>query len=79
MRSRTALLARFDLDPRRGRVQWGYEFYSYRKKRFEERNTFAAKGRRDEVAALMAKLVAFDGCRETGDQPVSPACLSLRR
>jgi N-acetylglucosamine-6-sulfatase len=79
VRSRTALLARFDLDPRRGRVQWGYEFYSYRKKRFEERNTFAAKGRRDEVAALMAKLVAFDGCRETGDQPVSPACLSLRR
>lgn len=79
VRSRTALLARFDLDPRRGRVQWGYEYYSYRKNRFEKRNSFAAKGRRDEVAALMARLAAFDGCRETGDQPVSPACRSLRQ
>ena len=31
--------------------------------------------RRHEVAVLMAKLAAFDGCREKGDQPVSEACL----
>jgi N-acetylglucosamine-6-sulfatase len=79
VRSRNALLARFDLDPRRSKVKWGYEYYSYRKSRFEKRNSFAARARRDDVAALMARLDAFDGCRETGDQPVSAACRSLRQ
>ena len=41
VRSRTALLVRFDLDPRPGRVTWGYEYYSYKRDGFERRNTFA--------------------------------------
>ena len=78
VRSRTALLARFDLDPRRNKVTWGYEFYRYGRDDFERRNAFARKGSADEVAALMAKLEAFDGCTESGDQPVSEACRALR-
>ena len=79
VRSRTALLARFDLDPRPGKVTWGYEYYSYKRDRFERRNTFATKKRAPEVAALMAKLTAFDGCQEVGDQPVSEACRVVRQ
>lgn len=79
VRSRTALLARFDLDPRPGNVTWGYEYYSYKRDKFERRNTFATKKRAPEVAALMAKLTAFDGCQEVGDQPVSEACRVLRQ
>ena len=74
VRSRTALLVRFDLDPRRGRTRWGYEFYNYRLNHYELRNNVANPKRRDEVALLMAKLAAFDGCRETGDEVVSDAC-----
>ena len=78
VRSRTALLARFDLDPRRTKVSWGYEFYSYKRNGFELRNNFANKKLADEVAVLMAKLAAFDDCRQTGDQPVPEACRALR-
>ncbi|MDR7253306.1 arylsulfatase A-like enzyme [Nocardioides sp. BE266] len=77
VRSRTALLARFDLDPRPGKTKWGYEFYSYRQSRFEKRNTFTQPKRRQEVALLKAKLNAFDGCREKADQAVSEACRLL--
>ena len=35
VRSRLALLVRLDLDPRRKRTSWGYEYYSYRKDRWE--------------------------------------------
>lgn len=79
VRSRTALLARFDLDPRPRKVQWGYEYYSYKRGRFELRNQFASRKHQDEVAALMARLRAFDACQESGDQPVSDACRAVRR
>ncbi|NPC41489.1 sulfatase-like hydrolase/transferase [Nocardioides sp. zg-1230] len=79
VRSRTALLARFDLDPRPAKVAWGYEYYSYKRDRFEKRNTFASRKKSPEVAALMAKLTAFDGCREVGDQPVAEACRAVRQ
>ena len=77
VRSRTALLARLDLDPRRRKTQWSYEFYSYRRDRFERKNGFASRRHRDEVALLMAKLAAFDGCREKGEEPVSEACRAV--
>jgi len=74
VRSRRALLVRLDLDPRRRTTSWGYEFYSYAASRWEKRNAFANPKRRAEVDLLMAKLAAFDGCRETGDEVVSDAC-----
>jgi arylsulfatase A-like enzyme len=77
VRSRTALLARFDLDPRPGKRTWGYEYYSYARHRFEKRNEVANPKRRQEVKLLKARLTAFDGCREKGGQPVSEACRLL--
>jgi len=79
VRSRTGLLARFDLDPRPSKTTWGYEYYSYKKDRYERRNAFAGKRRTPEVRDLMARLTAFDGCREVGDQPVPEACRALRQ
>lgn len=79
VRSRTALLARFDLDPRPAKVQWGYEFYRYTRNGFEERNQFASKKRKDEVAALMARLATFDTCTQAGDQAVPDACRAVRQ
>ena len=78
VRSRTALLVRLDLDPRRRTTRWGYEFYSYRRHDHERRNDVANPRRREEVARLMARLAAFDGCREKGDEPVSAACRAVR-
>ena len=79
VRTRSALLARFDLDPRPRTVTWGYEFYSYKGERFERRNAFTSPRRQPEVADLMARLAAFDTCTETGDQPVADACRALRQ
>ena len=79
VRSRLALLVRLDLDPRRSRTSWGYEYYSYRQDRWEKRNAFTSKKRKPEVDLLMARLAAFDQCRETGAQPVSEACRTVRQ
>ena len=79
VRSRLALLVRLDLDPRRRRTSWAYEYYSYRKDRWEKRNAFTSPRRKPEVDLLMAKLTAFDDCRQVGEQPVSEACRALRR
>lgn len=79
VRSRTALLARFDLDPRRDRTTWGYEFYDYRRDPFERRNTFAAPRSQAQVAELMARLAAFDSCAERGDQPLTDGCRTVRQ
>jgi hypothetical protein len=79
VRTRSALLARFDLDPRPRTVTWGYEFYSYKGERFERRNAFTSPRRQPEVADLLARLAAFDTCTETGDQPVADACRALRQ
>jgi len=79
VRSRLALLVRLDLDPRAGRTSWGYEYYRYRRDRWERRNAFASPKRKPEVDLLLAKLAAFDACRETGAQPLSQACRGVRR
>jgi arylsulfatase A-like enzyme len=79
VRSRTALLVRLDLDPRPGRTRWGYEYYSYRRHGYERRNDVADPRRRDEVALLMERLAAFDGCREKGEAPVSATCRTVTR
>jgi N-acetylglucosamine-6-sulfatase len=79
VRSRTALLARFDLDPRPRQVTWGYEYYSLKRDRFERRNTFASPRRQQDVAELMARLAAFDTCTQAGDEPVPEACRAVRQ
>ncbi|KRE93963.1 hypothetical protein ASG76_11130 [Nocardioides sp. Soil774] len=79
VRSRTALLARFDLDPRPNEVTWGYEYYSLKKDRFERRNTFASPRHQQDVAALLARLAAFDTCTQAGDEAVPDACRAVRQ
>jgi len=79
VRSRLALLVRLDLDPSAKRTSWGYEYYSYRKDRWERRNAFTSPKRKPEVDLLMARLAAFDRCRETVAQPLSEACRGVRR
>jgi N-acetylglucosamine-6-sulfatase len=79
VRSASALLVRLDLDPRRRTTSWAYEFYSYRASRWEKRNAFANPKRKAEVDLMMAKLSAFDGCREQGEEPVSDACRVVRQ
>ena len=79
VRSRTALLARFDLDPSRRGVSWGYEFYTYERHAFEKKNTVADPERRGEVSILMKRLKAFDDCRAKGDEKFPEACRALTR
>lgn len=63
VRSRTGLLVRHDLDPRAPGAQTGWEFYSYAEETWERRNAYADPEHADEVAALQARLEAFDACR----------------
>ena len=79
VRSRTGLLVRLDLDPRPGKEEWGYEFYSYQRQRFEKKNLFGARRHAAEVAELMARLEAFDGCKQTRDEAVPESCRNLTR
>lgn len=79
VRSRSGLLIRLDLDPRPTVVTWGYEFYSYRRLAYEKKNTFANPRHAEQVDTLMAKLEAFDSCREQGNQAVSKRCRQLTR
>ncbi|WP_165820967.1 sulfatase-like hydrolase/transferase [Nocardioides gansuensis] len=79
VRSRDALLVRYDLDPAADREQWAYEFYRYtRRLSWERTNTFARKAHRPKVRELLGKLEQWDACAgAAGDQPVGPACRGL--
>jgi N-acetylglucosamine-6-sulfatase len=80
VRSRTALLVRYDLDPSAGGVERGYEFYSYAKRSWEKRNDLTNPRHRDEVGLLMGRLAAFDRCaRTTRGAAVTAACRDLTR
>ena len=79
VRSRTALLVRFDLDPSRKGTSWGYEFYSYRRHAYEKKNSFANPRRRAEISVLMKRLKGFDDCTATGDEAFTDACRALTR
>lgn len=78
VRSRTGLLVRYDLAAEADRTRYGYEFYSYRRLRWERKNTVHQARHAAEVALLSAKLAAFDRCASaTGDQRVTPACRAI--
>ena len=78
VRSRTGLLVRYDLADDPDRTQYGYEFYSYRRLRWERTNTFQQARYADEVALLRGKLAAFDRCASvTGGQRVPPECRAI--
>jgi arylsulfatase A-like enzyme len=78
VRSRTALLVRFDLDRRWGRHRYAYEFYDYRREPWERTNLYDDPASAPEVATLMAKLGQWDACSHVrGSRPVPDACRTL--
>ncbi len=78
VRSRNALLVRFDLDRSWDGTSYAYEFYDLRKRRYERTNQFANPRYADKIAVMMAKLRLFDKCRaiREGD-PVTDECRTL--
>jgi arylsulfatase A-like enzyme len=78
VRSRTALLVRFDLDRRWGRHRYAYEFYDYRRERWERTNLYDDPASAAEVSTLMGKLALWDRCSHVrGAQRVPDACRTL--
>ena len=79
MRSRTRLLARFDLDRGPG-TRYVYELYDLSRDRFERTNVYGRKRYADDVAVLRARLRAFDACTDvSGYTAVRGACRTLDR
>ncbi len=79
VRSRSQLLARFDLDNGRG-TDYVYEFYDYKAAGFERRNAFHRPRYAVDVKLLMGKLRAFDRCAKlTRDAPLPKRCRTLTR
>ena len=80
VRSRRALLVRFDLDPTWEGVDHAYELYDYGAVGWERRNAYADPGQRDRVARLTALLDRFTACQSvTLDRAVPRSCRHLTR
>ncbi len=78
VRSRTGLLIRYDLDNAADRVDYGYEFYSYKNRVWEKTNAFAQPRHAPEVGGLLAKLKAFEDCSgQSGNDPVDGNCRGI--
>jgi arylsulfatase A-like enzyme len=80
VRSRRALLVRFDLDPSWSGVDHAYELYDYGAVGWERRNAYADPRQRARVRRLTALLDRFDGCQDSiRDAPFGRACRDLTR
>jgi N-acetylglucosamine-6-sulfatase len=80
VRSRRALLVRFDLDPSWEGLDHAYELYDYGRDGWERRNLYTDPRQQDRVARLSALLDRFTACQETTlDQPVPRSCRGLTR
>ncbi|WP_432478134.1 sulfatase-like hydrolase/transferase [Nocardioides sp. GXQ0305] len=78
VRSRDALLVRFDLDPSWDGVDHAYELYDYRDDGWERTNVVADPARRGLRDALLRRLEAFVDCRTvTRDDTVPERCRRL--
>ena len=81
VRSRTRLLARFDLASIRDRAagtRYVYELYDLTRDRFERTNVYGRPRYADDVAVLRARLRAFDACTDVaGNDQVRGACRRL--
>ncbi|HEX6151721.1 sulfatase-like hydrolase/transferase [Nocardioides sp.] len=80
VRSRRALLVRFDLDPTWEGVDHAYELYDYGSVGWERRNAYGDPRQQSRVARLTELLDRFTACQEiTLDQPVPRRCRELTR
>ena len=78
VRSRDALLIRYDLDPDPTVEQHAWEFYDYTEMAFEQTNTYTAPRHRVRVAELTRKLEQFDRCSvAVRDDAVPRECRDL--
>lgn len=78
VRSRTALLARFDLDPTWQGTDYVYEYYDLRDVTWEQTNTFAHPAHPAELRQMMRLLTRYDRCAAyAGDDSVPDACRLL--
>ena len=75
VRSRDALLVRYDLDRSWEAVDHAYELYDYRTTRWERTNVFADPAHRAVRDRLLRRLDMFESClRVTRDDIVTPRC-----
>ena len=80
VRSRRALLVRYDLDPSWEGVDHAWELYDYADVGWERRNSWADPGSRRLVARLTDRLERFYTCGSvTGDAAVPAGCRGLTR
>ncbi|MGH3347014.1 MAG: sulfatase-like hydrolase/transferase [Nocardioides sp.] len=80
VRSRRALLVRFDLDSTWDGVDHAYELYDYGAGAWERRNAYADPRQRARVARLTKLLDRFTACQDTiRGAPVSRRCRDLTR
>ena len=78
IRTESALLVRFDVDPDWVGTDYAWEFYDYTTQPWERVNQFADPTYADEVASLRNRLEDFDACRSIElDAPVSKECRHL--
>lgn len=78
IRTKTAMLARFDIDPDWDGEEFAWEFFDYSSQPWERTNQFSDPAYADQVAKLRERLEAFAACRTTEfDDPVSAECRQL--
>jgi N-acetylglucosamine-6-sulfatase len=80
VRTRDALLVRFDLDRTREGVDPAWEFYDYSRVRWEKTNEYGRPEHADRIEQLARMIDHFDACSEfVEDEDVPPECRSIPR
>jgi arylsulfatase A-like enzyme len=78
VRTRGALLVRFDLDPGWDQVEHAWEFYDYSRVDWERTNLYGRARYARRIANLTRKLEQFDACSTyVGSDPVPEECRNL--
>jgi N-acetylglucosamine-6-sulfatase len=78
VRTRGALLVRFDLDPTRDGVDHAWEYYDYSRVKWEKTNTYGRPAHAAEIERLASKIERFDDCSAAVRNDAVPAeCRSL--
>lgn len=78
VRTRTALLARFDLDPTHSGVDHAWEFYDYRRRDWEQTNEYGRERHAERIQRLTDRLEQFEACSTVvRDDPVPAECRAL--
>lgn len=80
VRTRDALLVRFDLDRTRAGVNHAWEFYDYSRVGWERTNEYGRPEHADRIEQLAAMIDQFDACSQFVGNDVVPAeCRSIPR